>query len=707
MITVKLPDGSTAQFPDGTPPEKIKAAIQKRFPQQQAGTPPGKPGSREYADWAAAQARAGKKLPQVSPQPPTGSPGATGPMDQFQAGYTSAVNAVPIAGPSLLNAVEGAKAGIWNVPQSQIAAEDRALEQANPTASTIGAVTGSVVPYALAATIPGVNVALGMGPVNSLGSLAMNTAASGLSSAAIGGADSLARGNSPGQAAQDALISGGIGLALPGAGAALHGAGKLAGKGLDWASGGAFSTLGRLKNPANAGQQIVAKAVGSDVQGGTALSPALEQFAAQTGQPITNMDRGGTITRNLARSASNVSQEADSMLKAATERGAMAGSRTSEYLTKLVGGSANDVQFRQGLKDAARIANAPAYKKAFSSPSAQSIWSPDLANMFQSPEFVTAIRNAENVGRTRAAASGGQTVQSPFILKDGKVFMKQGVTPTLEFWDKVKIGLDRQIEAAYGAGKTSYGNDLTALKNRLVSTLDNAVPEYKQARSGAALFFGAEDALDAGRQFGARLGQVPEAEAAFAKFSDTEKKAFAVGWVSSITDKLGTRDGYGVVKQVLENPNTRKMAEMALGQAKAAQLESFLRVEAIMSLGNDAVRGGSTTARQWAMMAGVGGGIGGAGAAYGFGTGDWKPLGLATLLGGGRVGLQYLGRSVDQKVMEEVARLLSSNDKAALNKVIANASLSPKWKNALNAIFIGMGASAHAGAVVAPQMMAQ
>ena len=152
-----------------------------------------------------------------------------------------------------------------------------------------------------------------------------------------------------------------------------------------------------------------------------------------------------------------------------------------------------------------------------------------------------------------------------------------------------------------------------------------------------------------------------------------------------------------------ENPNARKMAQMALGPQKAAQLEAFLKVESIMQFGNDAIKGNSTTAKQLAMMGAVGIGTGG----YGVATGDWRPLTIATALTAGRAGMQYLGRSVDQKVMEEVARLLSSNDKAALNKVIANASLSPRWKQALNAVFLGMGYAAHAGTVAVPEMVAQ
>lgn len=64
---VHLPDGSQASFPDGTPPDVMKAAIQKKFPPQVSSGPPqgAVPGSREYANWAVAQAKAGKALPQV------------------------------------------------------------------------------------------------------------------------------------------------------------------------------------------------------------------------------------------------------------------------------------------------------------------------------------------------------------------------------------------------------------------------------------------------------------------------------------------------------------------------------------------------------------------------------------------------------------------------------------------------------------------
>ena len=39
-IIVNLPDGSKASFPDGTPPEAMKSAIQKRFPNTKSNDAP-------------------------------------------------------------------------------------------------------------------------------------------------------------------------------------------------------------------------------------------------------------------------------------------------------------------------------------------------------------------------------------------------------------------------------------------------------------------------------------------------------------------------------------------------------------------------------------------------------------------------------------------------------------------------------------------
>lgn len=96
-ITVKLPNGGSAQFPDGMQPAEIEAVLQQQFPPTGAVAAPAgdippagaKPGSRAYADWAAERARAGKALPQVSDLSPKFAPERDSSlMDPFVQGTT-------------------------------------------------------------------------------------------------------------------------------------------------------------------------------------------------------------------------------------------------------------------------------------------------------------------------------------------------------------------------------------------------------------------------------------------------------------------------------------------------------------------------------------------------------------------------------------------------------------------------------------------
>lgn len=92
MITVRLPDGGTAQFPDGMAPEEIEAVLSQQFGGGEpppSNTPPNaRPGSPEYAAWAAQQAQAGRgrELPQVSDPSQTETQSSV--LDPFVQGVT-------------------------------------------------------------------------------------------------------------------------------------------------------------------------------------------------------------------------------------------------------------------------------------------------------------------------------------------------------------------------------------------------------------------------------------------------------------------------------------------------------------------------------------------------------------------------------------------------------------------------------------------
>jgi len=91
-----------------------------------------KPGSREYADWAAAETRAGRKVPRVSEAPPEWVDPASGIEGKFTAGYTSFLNGVPIAGPSILAGAENLRAAVQGVPVEDVQYETRRAQEANP-----------------------------------------------------------------------------------------------------------------------------------------------------------------------------------------------------------------------------------------------------------------------------------------------------------------------------------------------------------------------------------------------------------------------------------------------------------------------------------------------------------------------------------------------------------------------------------------------
>lgn len=676
MPDIKMPDGAVVSFPDDMPPEQIKALILTRFPDAGKGMFPDQFMQNAPGQMADAQAQSDPRLSMPQPTP----------QQTAEAFSSAAINGVPIAGPWLYDQATNLKSAVHGVPPEQLKAEAQTSQERAPVFAAAGSVTGNILPFAGLGMFGPTSRMLGftgadLGPGASLaakaGDFGMRTALGGGSMYGINFADQMARGASPMEAAQSSTIPAAVSAAVPALGVAAKGLGL----GLNWMAGGIPGKLAAAANPERAAGRMLSNSLGADARNGTAMTGALDNWATSNGMPITNLDRGGSVTRSLARTASNVSPEAKATLDASMDRG-IPSARASNFVTQLVGGSADDLSLRQGLRDQARLVNDPAYRAAYSSPAAQSIWDKDLAGMFQSQEFYNAVKGAESIGRTRAAGSGGTAVKSPFVFNaDGSVSMKPGVTPTLEFWDKVKVGLDRQIQAL----KPTEGeaiSDLTQLKQRLVGILDSRVPEYQTARAGASMFFGAEDALDAGRNFALQPRNLPEAKAAYAKFSDAEKKAFGIGWASSITDKLKSgADSYAIIKQTFESPANRELAALALGSDfKVQQLKAYTTVEAIMEQSKRALQGNSTTAQQL-LYAGAGATSGG----YGWMTGDWKPL----MLTAGVAGARFLGRNIDQKVMNEVASLLTSSDKAALNKLVTNAAMSPQWSLALQAILKG------------------
>lgn len=660
-----------------------------------------RPGTREYADWAAQNARAGNKLPQVSNR-------TIANMSANPDGSLAKGNAiVPLAqgmsmgwGDEMASAAHAAGDALQGRDFGQSYDENMRRYQAmldyeretNPVGSVAAEIGGAVAPAVLtggASILPqggnllsralmGGVAGMGHGLVYSMGASEADSAQGRVVDGATG-----------------ALMGGGIGAAIPVVGAAISAGAKAV-------SNKVGPMINSAINPEGEAARRLGTAYMRDAQANpqSVMGQADEAMARQSGIPLMNVDRGGETVRALARSTANQSPEARQVItKAADDRFETQGLRAIDFIKTLTGGQADDLTYQQAIKDTAKLVNTPRYKAAWEAPGAQAVWSPQIRQLMQSPQFLQAVRMAETRGADKAAISGFKAVKNPFTFgPNGTIGLRTNpdgskALPSLQFWNQVKINLDGMIERAQRGAKPDRGlyADLTQMKQMLVRELDAAVPQYKTARQGAAAFFDADDALEAGKKFANQPRNVPEAKRAFGSFNDAEKQAFQTGYASELIDKIrSTRDRVNVINQVFGNQSSREMIELVFGPAKARQLEAYVRVENLADMIRGAL-GNSTTARQLVEL-GIGGG---AGFAL---SGDWQgALTGAALARGGR----WAGQKVDAKVMELLAKKLTSRNPADLQAAIANATMSQQWMKALDALERALEAPTRGGFISA------
>ncbi|MEI3803167.1 hypothetical protein V6R85_01485 [Agrobacterium sp. CCNWLW32] len=606
---------------------------------------------------------------------------------------------VPVLGPYIKSGIQKASAGIAslidgesygsNLRQGEAITDE--AQRAHPYINTAGQVAGAVgsmIP--LGATSVGAR-ALGMTGPSLMGRIGM----SGLSNGVIGAADTAARGGDAKDIINNALIGWGVGAAIPAVGAGIK-------AGIQAIGDRVAPTVGALTSPDTEALRRVGVALSRDAAAnpGQMVSALDEAAARASGVPLVNADRGGEVTRALTRSVANQSPEARGVIeKVASDRFGTQSQRAVNFIKRVAGGNVDDLAYQENLTRLARATNRPAYAAAEAAPEAQSMFSPRMQELMQSPTFRKAVDQVPRRSADRGAVEGFKEIGNPFSRNSqGAYVLKQKadgslVSPSLKFWDQVQRNLRSDMDKAYRAGDKQTGSEIKALRDALLGDMDASVPAFKAARTGAASFFGAEDALDAGRSFANQPRSIPEAKAAFAKFSTAEKDAFSTGYASELIDKIkASPDRSNVINSMFKNQASRESIELALGPQKARQIEAYVRVEDLAdrlrgSLGN------STTARQLVEL-GIGAGVGG-GAGYGL-TGDWKGAALGAVA---PKAIQYVGAKADTQVMQSMAKLLTQDNPAALQVAIQQAAKTPAYMDALEKLSLALGAPARGAAL--------
>jgi len=525
-------------------------------------------------------------------------------------------------------------------------------EEQHPVASTVGNVAGSLVlPVGGAAGGATLAARTGRGALIGAGYGALSGAGEG-----DGAADRATRATTGG------LIGGTLGAAAP---AVVEGAIQ----GARIATSPVTSTIRGAINPENEAGRRVVGAIERDMRldpnANNRLSPSEFVANSQNGGPATVMDTGGETTRALARSAANTSPEGRAVLNdAINQRFEGQSGRVGDWLRSNFNYPNAQAQ-QEAIDQTAKTVNRARYAKAYQEGDKQ-IMSSGMDQLMGSPAVVSAMQRASQSGKDRAITQGLGAMRQGATVENGVVSFPKGPNgvptyPNLQFWDATKRELDDAAQAAARSGRTGEASVIGDLSKKLRSELDAQVPSYANARQGAAHFFGASDALEAGQNFVTAKMENGQARAAVAKMSPTEKQLFQDGFVSQLVSHLNeTGDRRSILNKISDSPAARERLHIALGPQKANELEANMRVEGIMDLARKAVQGNSTTARQLVEL-GLAGGAAGTGGVGAYNL-DPKQMTYAAIAGAFIGGKHH----VDVRLAQRVAEMLVSKDPKVL-----------------------------------------
>lgn len=486
MITVKLPNGGTAQFPDGMAPAEIERVLQQQFPPTQATSVPdvppvgAKPGSKAYADWAIARVRSGKTVPQVSKLTPEVAPErASSVLDPFVQGTTFGW------ADELRGAVQGGLAsmqgGDFDSTYKQVVDQSRnALDyqrRTNPVGSFAAELGGGIATGAALAPVAAPVAGLG----NAGRTLPMwQQVLRGGALAAPGGAlyGAGASGDSAGERASGALL----GTAFGAAGGAVA---PVIARGV---GAGVQNVMNRVNANRAARQAGVspqaARFVTETLQADDALGAGAARMAA-AGDERMIADAGQSATNLLDFAIQKSGQAGRLATDAIDQRVARSSQAISAALDDALGAPQGVQSLRADIASSTAGARNAAYQTAYSTPIDYA--SPAGRRL---EELLTRVDQSDiNAANALMRAEGAQSQQIiARIAADGTVTYQR--MPDVRQIDYITRALNDRAasNAGLGAlgGQTNAGRVYQNLSSELRGATRGAVPAYETALNTAA-----------------------------------------------------------------------------------------------------------------------------------------------------------------------------------------------------------------------------
>jgi hypothetical protein len=436
-----------------------------------------------------------------------------------------------------------------------------------------------------------------------------------------------------------------------------------------------------IDSDAEAGSKVVSNLIADKPQvAKVSRDTAALQAGTEAGTPLYNVDFGGENTRALLRSATNLSPTARNVVvDKLGSRYKQQADRFSGWIRSRFGGHDSEADI-DAIKALARKENAPAYRKSYAEGDRE-ITSTELENLSSAPAVQDALSNAIKTWKNYAVRDGyGAMNPSVRWVNGGLQQTGSGLKayPNLQLWDYAARELQDKAKKLGGTQEGALYNDLARM---LKNELDKHVPSYKTAREGAAAFFKAGDASEAGKSF-VTNNKISTAGAAraLAKMTPAENELFRRSFASELANQI-ERSGYrsDVLNSLfVSSPRAVQRIRVALGEQGAKEFESLVRIEGIVNQARHAL-GNSTTARQLNEM-GLASGAGILGTLEGL-KGAINPVYL--LAGAFVIGGKQAAHAIDEKVAVKVAEMLLSDNPAELARGYKIISQNPVMRDAL------------------------
>jgi hypothetical protein len=341
----------------------------------------------------------------------------------------------------------------------------------------------------------------------------------------------------------------------------------------------------------------VVKRLRADFPDNAEFMKQINRYASSQGKSLVELS--GKSTQNLAEGASmfpSAQKTAGEFFEAKID---MAPDTLKKVLSRTI---SPEVNYLDAVDDVVRVGQAkaaPLYKKAFSSN--QQVESPLINRILETPEGVKAFTEARrNIGNEMALLSKPDPILTE-MAKELNIATGAGVGRgfKLRTLDYVKRSMDSSIKTAIRQGDDGEVQRLVRLKNGLVGEIDRLdnTGAYAKARATAGDYLQTKEAMDMGTDF--IKSDPQQLSRTFSGFSDAQKRAYKVGVVKSLNDRIdNTFDGRNV-SQIFGKKSVRDKLQTILTPNQYNALKSQAdEVDKIYKLRNQLTGNSRTAIRQ-------------------------------------------------------------------------------------------------------------